>query len=247
VLKNRWALVGLALILGGVLFIDYIAQLLYPSVELGAVSVPDTLSGTHTYNFYKDTSFVGTYTYSVAKVTGAQGIVFAMSSGTSIAFEGKSLILEGLYRFNSGFRPVSYGLNVTEGDEVTYFVCDFKPGAVTTTIRFQGETVDAVTEVREGTLLVENSMPGYWEILLQSVSLERGRRYTLDLFIPQAARVFQVTLFVENDLEQVRVEDRTLECMVVKASELGLAFYVHQGELVQYRDEAQGVAMNKVS
>ena len=246
-MKNRWVLVGLALIIGGVLFIDYIAQLLYPSVELGAVNVPDTLSGTHTYNFYKDTAFVGTYTYSVSKVPRAQGTVFAMSSGTSITFEGKSLTLEGLYRFNSGFRPVSYGLNVTEGGEVTYFVCDFKPGTVTTTVRFQGEIADVVTEVGEGTLLVENSMPGYWEILLQSASLERGRRYTLGLFIPQAARVFQVTLFVENDLEQVRVEDRTLECMVVKASELGLAFYVHQGELVQYRDEAQGVVMNKVS
>ncbi|MFH2111114.1 MAG: hypothetical protein ABIJ47_07645 [Candidatus Bathyarchaeota archaeon] len=246
-MKNRWVLVGLALILGGVVFIDYIAQLLYPSVDLGALSVPDTLSGTHTYNFYKDTAFVGTHTYSVAKVPGAQGTIFAMSSGTFITFEGKSLALEGLYRFNSGFRPVSYGLNVTEGGEVTYFVCDFKPGEVTTTVRFQGETADVVTDIEEGTLLVENSMPGYWEILLQSASLERGRRHTLGLFIPQAARVFQVTLFVENDLEQVRVEDKTLECMVVKASELGLAFYVHQGELVQYRDEAQGVAMNKVS
>ena len=246
-MKNRWVLVGLALILGGVFFIDYIAQFLYPSVELGVVSVPDALSGTHTYNFYKDTAFVGTYTYSIAKVTGAQGIVYAMRSETSITFEDKSLTLEGFYRFNSGFRPVSYGLNVTEGGEVTYFVCDFKPGAVTTTVRFQGETADVVTEMDEGTLLVENSMPGYWEILIKSASLERGRRYTLGLFIPQAARVFQVTLFVENDLEQVRVEDKTLECMVVKASELGLAFYIHQGELVQYRDEAQGVAMNKVS
>jgi len=247
VLKNRWVLVGLALILGGVLFIDYIAQLLYPSMELGTVSVPDTLSGTHTYNFYKDTVLVGTHTYSVTKVTGAQGTVFAMSSGTNITFEGKSLTLEGLYRFNSGFRPVSYGLNVTEGEEVTYFVCDFKPGSITTTVMFQGETADVETEVKEGTMLIENSMPGYWEVLLQSTSLERGRRYTFDIFIPQAARVFHMTLVVEKDLQQVWVEDGTLECVVVKATELGLAFNVHQGELVQYRDDEQGVVINKVS
>ena len=247
-MKNRWVLVGLALILAGVFFIDYVAQLLYPSVELEPVRVPDTLGGAHTYNFYKDTSFVGTYTYSVVKIPGgAQGVVYAMSSVTSITFEGKSLTLEGLYRFNSGFSPVSYGLNVTEGSEITYFVCDIKPGAVTTAVSFQGETVDVVTEVEEGTLLIENSMPGYWEILFQSTSLDRGMRYTFDLFIPQAARVFQVTLVVEKDLEQVRVEDRTLECTVITASELGLSFYVNQGEIVQYRDEDQGVFMNKTS
>jgi hypothetical protein len=247
-LKNRWVLVGLTLILAGVFFIDYVAEFLYPSVELGAVRVPEALGGTNTYNFYKDTSFVGTYTYSVTKIPGgAQGEVYAMSSVTSITFEGKPLTLEGLYRFNSGFSPLSYGLNATEGSGITYYVCDFKPGAVTTSVSFQGETVDVETEVDEGTLLIENSMPGYWEILFQSTSLDRGKRYTFDAFIPQAARVFHVTLVVEKDLEQVQVEDRTLECTVIKASDLGLAFYVYQGELVQYRNEEQGVLMNKVS
>lgn len=247
-MKNRWVLVGLALILAGVFFIDYVAELLYPSVELGLVRVSDTLGGAHTYNFYKDTSFVGTYNYSVAKIPGgAQGVVYAMSSVTSIIFEGKSLTLEGLYKFDSGFNPVSYGLNATEGDEITYYICDFKPGAVTTSVSFQGETVDVEAEVEEGTLLIENSMPGYWEVLFQSTSLDRGKRYTFDVFIPQAARVFHVAIVVEKDLEQVRVEEGTLECTVIKASDLGLAFYVNQGEIVQYRNEEQGVLMNKTS
>ncbi len=247
-MKNRWVLVGLALILAGVFFIDYVAELLYPSVELGLVRVPDTLGGAHTYNFYKDTSFVGTYNYSVAKIPGgAQGVVYAMSSVTSIIFEGKSLTLEGLYKFDSGFNPVSYGLNATEGDEITFYICDFKPGAVTTSVSFQGETVDVEAEVEEGTLLIENSMPGYWEVLFQSTSLDRGKRYTFDVFIPQAARVFHVAIVVEKDLEQVRVEEGTLECTVIKASDLGLAFYVNQGEIVQYRNEEQGVLMNKTS
>jgi hypothetical protein len=248
VLKNRWVLVGLALILAGVFFIDYVAELLYPSFELGSVRVPDALGGAHTYNFYKDTSFVGTYTYSVAKTSGAaQDVVYAMSSVTSITFEGKPLTLEGLYRFNSGFSPVGYGLNATEASGITYYVCDFKPGAVTASVSFQGETIDVETEVEEGTLLIENSMPGYWEILFQSTSLDRGKRYTFDAFIPQAARVFHVTLVVEKDLEQVRVEEGTLECTVIKASDLGLAFYVNQGEIVQYRNEEQGVLMSKTS
>jgi hypothetical protein len=247
-LKNRWVLVGLALIFAGVLFIDYLAEFLYPSVELGAVRVPDTLGGTHTYNFYKDTIFVGTYTYSFTKTPGgAQGEAYSMSSVTNITFEGKPLTLEGLYRFNSGLSPISYGLNATEGGETTYYVCGFKPGSVTTSASFQGEKMDVETEVDEGTLLIENSMPSYWEILFQSTSLDRGKRYTFDAFIPQAAKVFHVTLVVEKDLEQVQVEGRTLECTVIKASDLDLAFYVYQGELVQYRNDEQGVLMNKVS
>jgi hypothetical protein len=174
-------------------------------------------------------------------------VVYAMSSVTSIIFEGKSLTLEGLYKFDSGFNPVSYGLNATEGDEITFYICDFKPGAVTTSVSFQGETVDVEAEVEEGTLLIENSMPGYWEVLFQSTSLDRGKRYTFDVFIPQAARVFHVAIVVEKDLEQVRVEEGTLECTVIKASDLGLAFYVNQGEIVQYRNEEQGVLMNKTS
>jgi hypothetical protein len=248
VLKNRWVLVGLALILGGVIFFDYIIGFLYPSLELGAVSVPETIGGTHSYNYYKDDSLVGNYTYSVVKVHNeAQGDNYIMSSVTSVTFEGKSLTLESLYRFNSGFKPMSYGLNVTQGDDTTYLVCDFNSGEVTTTVRSQGETADTVIDVGENALLVENAMPGYWEVLFQSTALERGGRYTLSLFIPQAAQVSQVTLFVEKAPEQVRVEESTLECTVVKASELGLALYLNGGELVQYRDDSQGVIMNKVS
>jgi hypothetical protein len=247
-LRNRWVLVSLALILGGVLFIDYLSELLYPSTALGAITVPETVGGAKTYKFYKDTSLVGTYNYTVVKApNGAQGNVYAMSSEIYITYEGKSITLEGLYRFDLSFRPVSYGLNVTQGDEMTYFVCDFRPGEVITTIRLRDETFEATTEIEDGTLLVENSMPGYWDVLLQSTSVQPGRRYTFNVFIPQAGRVFQLTLVVEKNLEQINVEGSVLECTVVKASEIGLAFYLHQGTLVQYRDDEQGVIINKVT
>jgi hypothetical protein len=245
-LKNRWVLAGLAIILCGVLFIDYIAELLYPSTVLGDVKITESLIGTKIFNFYKDGFLVGTYTYTFDKISGGAEDIFAMNSETSITYGNSSITLEGLYRSDSGFRPISYGLNVTHEDDITYFICNFKPGEVTTIVSFQGEMLESVTELQEDTLLVENSMPGYWDVILQSTFLERGRRYTSSMFIPQAGKVHQITLVVEENLQQVRVENSTLECTVVKASELGLAFYIHDGTLVQYRDDDQGVVINKV-
>ena len=242
----KYLLLGLAAIVAGSILLDRYAEILYPMVDLGPIDVSGLTAGEeHLFDFYKDDSLVGSYAYSVVEAGSGQG-AYAVRHETEVRYEGRLILLEGLYRFGSSYLPQGYSLNVTTDTGTESISCSFSPGLVNVTLVFEGEANVLTQELPEGAILVENSMPGYWEILFRSTTFERGKRYTVDAFVPQAGRSIPMTLVVERDLRQSRVGDRLLECTVIKESDLGLTFYIYGGELVQYQDEAQGVLLRKV-
>ena len=242
-------LIGLVAIIAGSMLIDYYAELLYPLVELGELTVPDLQVGDSSrFEFFKEDTMVGSYTYSIVEVDDlGPGKTYTTRHVTEVNYSGESIQLEGLYRFDSSYRPLGYSLNATIDEDVQTISCSFNPGSVTITVVSQGASTDLTLELPDGAILVENSMPGYWELLFQSSTFERGMRYSVDALVPQAGRVTPLTLVVEKDLSQARVGDQVLECTVIKEADHGLTFYIYGGEVVQYRDEAQGVLLRKVS
>gem|GEM_PF-1393149 len=240
-------LVGLAAIIAGSILLDQYAELLYPMVDLGPISVYDLAVGeAHGFEFFKDDSLVGGYTYRVVEADSGSG-AYAVRHRTEVSYEGKSILLEGLYRFDASYMPQLYSLNATTDTGTQTISCSFSSGLVTISLAFEGTTDVLTQEIPGGAILVENSMPGYWEMLFRSATFERGKRYSVDVFVPQAGRSITLSLVVEKNLRQTRVGDRVLECTVIKGSDLGLTFYIYGGELVQYQDEAQGVLLRKVS
>ena len=101
-------------------------------------------------------------------------------------------------------------------------------------------------QVAEGTLLIENQMPGYWEILFQSTTLTPGKRYVVDAFIPQRGSAARLTLTVDRRTSTVRYDGVELDCKVVREADTGLVFYLYDGELIQYRDDTNGVTLTKI-
>jgi hypothetical protein len=248
-LNKKILLIGLVAIIAGSMLIDYYADLLYPLVELGELTVPDLEVGESSrFDFFKDDSMVGSYTYSIVEVDelGA-GKTYTTRHMTEVSYGGESILLEGLYRFDSSYKPIWYSLNATTDEGVQTIMCSFNPGSVTISLTYQGTTTELTQELPEGAVLVENSMPGYWELLFRSTTFEHGKRYSVDALVPQAGRVVHLTLVVEKDLSQERVGDQVLECTVIKDADYSLTFYIYNGEFVQYRDEAQGVLLRKVS
>jgi len=88
-------------------------------------------------------------------------------------------------------------------------------------------------------------MPGYWEILFQSSTLMPGKRYVVDAFIPQLGAVVGLTLTVDRGTSTVRQDGVELDCTVVREADRGLVFFLYGGELIQYRDDENGVTMMK--
>ena len=244
-MRREYILVGVALIFGATIFIQYFAERLYPVEEMVVEALPEFEEGVvQVYVFYKEGEEVGTYRYSVAGGGGPGA--YAMRSTTEVSYGGDSLRLDGLYVFDEGLRPVSYSLNASEGGETSRIASSFGPDTITTRAEAMGESIELTEPTAENLYLVENAMPGYWEVLLQSMSLEPGKRHQASVFIPQMGRVVKITLVVNRGASTLRVGERTLECTVIKEAGLSLVFYLCGGELVEYRDEAQGVTLRKI-
>jgi len=246
-LNWKYLLLGVAVIIAGSIVIDQYAELLYPMVDLGPVDVQGLVVGEpQSFDFFKDGAYVGSYTYSVVDIDPQTGNYEARHS-TEVSYKGTSITLDGLYRFDGSYRPQGYLLNATTGTGKESIQCSFSPGTVTITLTGGGETNVLTQEIPEGALLVENSMPGYWEMLFQSATFERGKRYSASVFVPQAGGVKTLSLVVERDLRQSRIGDQLLDCTIIKESNLGLTFYIYGGELIQYQDEAQEVLLRKTT
>ena len=245
-MRRQWIVAGIVLILGASVLVELYLNRLYPETGI-EITLPELQVGIeHVYTFNREGQQVGTHSYIVAgREGGGASAEYTMISTTDITYEGKSLLLRGEYGFDRLYRPLGYALNATDEDKHTRLRAAFTQGEVEITLDSDGQVMELTEQIAEGTLLIENQMPGYWEILFQSSTLMPGKRYMVDAFIPQLGAVIRLTLTVDRETSKVRHEDMELDCKVVREADQGLIFYLYGGELIQYRDDANGVTMMK--
>lgn len=231
----------MALILGVTFFVELYLDRVYPETQVEVV-LPELQPGMeHVYSFYKDGERVGTYSYTVT----GDASPYSMTSTTNLTYMGERLLLQGKYVFDSRYRPLSYEFNATVENKQTTIQATFAGGIVTLTVGSDGESVELTDPVPETAILIENQMPGYWEILFQSTALTPGKRYVVYAYIPQLGSTAKLTLTMDDETATVSHGGADLECSVVREADTGLLFHLYGGELIQYRDDANGVTMTK--
>ena len=242
-MKRIYIVAGIILIFGATYVIEYYANSQFSTQELVVSGISGYERGTvQAYNYLKDGEQVGIYTYMVDE----SGDDFIMTSETIVTSGGRDLELEVVYTFDNSYSPKYYALTVTDSEEVTEMVTTESNGNITTSVTFQDVTVNLTNEYVDGMFLIEYSMPGFWEVLFNSFELERGVKYTASIYVPQAAMVFDVDLVVSKQDQLIWVGDERLECTVIGEADLGLSFYMYEGELVEMRSESQGLVLQKV-
>ncbi len=247
--RQKWILIAIGAIIGSTFLIDYFVSTKYPEELLVITRIPDLKVGTeYTYIFFRNEENLGNHSYSIKnKNQSGSSTTYTIDTSINLISEGKTLDLSGRYTFNQDFTPIHYQLNASEHGDITIITCEFNNGRVNTSVDVQGEVITMSEEIKPDTLLIENTMPAYWEILFQSTSLKQGRRYKAEVFIPQANRVVSISLFVDTKKIQVDLGEETVEATVVKLSDLNLIFYLYRDELIVYRDDAQGLLLRKVT
>jgi hypothetical protein len=169
-----------------------------------------------------------------------------MTGKTDVTSEEGRLQLTAEYIFDDSFKPEGYTLMVLNNNETTEISTEFSPVEIITYVTYQGVTLNITEDYIDGILLIENNMPGFWEILLNSITLERGVKYSGNIYIPQGATVFPINLVVNRKPQNVWIDGEQLSCTVVNEADLDLSFYIYERELVQVRNDSQDVWFQKV-
>lgn len=223
--------------------IEYYTDQRFPEVEVNVKTLPDYATGvTSTFSFVREGSKVGTYSYDVEKTD----VGYVVVSETQVEFEEKSTLIQGTYTFGATMNPLDYSLQIDSAGEPTEIVCTFTDNQVITTVNFENKTVDIEAELPENVVLVENNMPGYWELLLQTVDLEPGKRYILQVFVPQVANVVSVTLTVDKNPVKLNIDGVEYECQRIREIDLHYAFFLFDGQLLEFRDDGQDIRFQKI-
>ena len=223
--------------------IEYYTDQLIPEVEVNIQTLPDYTTGvTSAFSFMRQGSNVGTYSYNVEKT----GVGYVVMSETRVEFEEKSTTLQSNYTFGATLNPLDYSLHIDSSGESTEIICSFTENQVITTVNFENKTVDIEAELPENVVLVENNMPGHWELLLQTVDLEPGNRYIIHVFVPQVANVVSVTLTVDKNPVKLNIDSVEYECQRIREIDLQYAFFLYEEQLLEFRDEGQDILFQKM-
>lgn len=242
-MKRIYLVAGIILIFGATYAIEYYANSQFSTQELVVSGISGIeLGAVQSFNYLKDDEHVGTYSYTVEE----SGDDFIMRSETVVTSGGRDLELDVVYTFDNAYSPQYYTLTATSNGEVTEIATTVSDGIITTSVTSAGVSVDLADEYVDGMFLIENNMPGFWEVLFNSAEFERGVKYTASVYVPQAAAVFDVDLVVSKQDKLIWVGDERLECKVIGEANQGISFYMYEGELVEMRIESQGIALKKV-
>ena len=243
-MKRIHVVLGIVLILASTFAIEYYTKSRYPTTDLVMIGVPELQVGeTNEYVCLKELNPVGTYRYTI---TDKSDGIYSMESLTDVSIEGKRLLLSSSFTFDEDYNPINYQLMADQGGDTNEFEVTFTEGNVTSVVILGDQSITLSEEFPEGAIMVENNMPGFWEILLQSARFEQGKRYAAQAYIPQGGTMFDLEFYVSEGTRTITVDNVAMDCTLIQESTLSLSFYMYNGELVQMKDTNQDLIFQRV-
>ena len=243
-MKRIHAVIGILLILGATFAIEWYTDNRFPTQDMVITGVPELeLGTTHTYSYTHEMDQVGTYTYTITELNDNE---YTMVSVTDVTSEGKRLLLTSRYVFDLLYKPVDYSLTVDQEGEINQIDVTVTDTEIISEITFLNETVTLNDDYTEDILLTENNMPGFWELLILSSEMETGKRYALEVYIPQGGTTFELEFYVNPNPQNVNVDGEQLSCTVIQESTLDLRFYINEDRMVQMRNDDQDLTFTLI-
>jgi len=244
-LDRKWVYITFFAIIGGLLAAEFLSTVLWPIFDYNPTELTGLEVGaTYIYRYVKDGEDVGSYEYVVEGMGVVQGTVtYSVRSRTNISYQDKDFYLESLLRVSSALSPLSYSLNGTVAGDEVQITCTLQGSSVTESGRLGNETSTTEIELQPNTPLADNNMPGHWELIFRSFSYEQGKRYRLNVFMPQMGGVVAMELNFDTGLQTVTIDGVSYGCVQVREMNSDLWFYLYQGALIKYVNNQQGVTL----
>lgn len=242
-MKPITLIAAIVLIFAATFAFEYYANSQFDEAELEINGVLEFETGvSHEFSYIKEEVVVGSYTYSVVE----QGDGYLLTSESEVSSEEDTIRLNAEYSFSDSLEPDGYDLIVLTNEDRTDIRSEIIGDEVITYVTYEGVTLNITDDYLDGLLFIEPNMPGFWEVLFSSTTLEGGVKYSSNIYVPQGAVIVPINLVVNRDPQTVRVGDEMLPCTVVKEADLDLSFYIFEGDLVQMRSDSLNLIFQKV-
>jgi len=197
-------------------------------------------------DYYKDGENIGTYTSTVEVKNQTLGeITYTISSKTDLIYQEKHQTVDTILTITDRMRLLDYKVSASINDISSTTTVTMKGSNANVTNTFMGDTITLNVNVPENTIVMDHSQPAHWELLVRSFNFELGKRYRVNVFIPQTASIHSWELGADQNLQTISIGGVSYTCLVVRQADMDIQFYVSNGALIRYRDQINNIVIEK--
>ncbi len=245
-MNNRDVLILGALIIVGAVAVELYSNFSNPFIDYAPTGYTNLLTGSpQVFNYYKDGELIGTYTYDLSTQTSGSSTQYLLDTSVNITYQFNHLTVTTNHSFLSevshlGY-TIHYGLNTTK----TTLQCVFVGDNVNIMTNTGGKNQTISVALPSNTVLIDNNDPAHWELLSKSFNAMEGSKYHVNAFVPQGAIVQQFEYGVDTAHQFVSIGSKSYECVVAREPNFEITLYFYNGDLIQFRNDADNVLIVK--
>jgi hypothetical protein len=245
-MRNRDIIIVAALILAGAIGIELYTNFTTTLLDYAPTGFTSLiLDAPQVFDYYKDGTLIGTYTYTLTSVATGADTTYALKTTVDATYQEKHLTVNSTYRLRGAATPVSYEVDfaldgVTSKLETTYTGGN---AVIDTSTAGANDTFTVPTPA--GTVTIDNNNPAQWELLMKSFTAQAGKRYRVSALVPQGAVVQSVEYGVDTNRQFVTIGGKSYECVVAREPNYQISLYFYRGDLIQYKNDIDGIIIVK--
>jgi hypothetical protein len=245
-LKNRNIIILAALILGGVVALEIYTDITNPYIDYEpGTFTPSNLGATQVFSYYKDGVLIGNYSYRLDSMKTGSNTIFTLNSTVNVVYQGSQLNVDTSYRFRDAVTPLGYSVNFDLSGNQSNLRCTFQQGSVDISSSSQGKNQTVGIDTQTNTVLIDNNNPAHWELFDKSFNPEPGKKYNVNVLVPQQAGITAMQFGVGTNTQDIKIGSKTYNCTVASEPDLSVTLYFYQGNLIEYKNDQDGLIIVK--
>ncbi|MCX6649211.1 MAG: hypothetical protein NTV61_07465 [Candidatus Bathyarchaeota archaeon] len=245
-MNNRDIIVLGAIILVGAIAVELYTNFANPFIDYAPGTFTSLLTDTpQRFGYYKDGALIGTYTYTLTPQTGNSQTLYTLTTTIDATYQGSQLSLNTTHRFLGETKHVEYTVDTDIAGAKSRVECVFLGATAGVLTTSQGKNQTVAVTLPSNTVIIDNNDAAHWELLMKSFSAEAGKKYSVNVLVPQGAAVKTIEFGVDTAHQFVNIGSKSYECVVAREPNYEITLYFYQGNLIQYKNDVDGILIVK--
>jgi hypothetical protein len=153
--------------------------------------------------------------------------------------------LNTTHRFLGATNHVEYTVDTDLAGQESNVECAFLGNTAGIYTESQGRNQTTTVTLQPNTVIIDNNDPAHWELFTNSFAPEAGKKYRVNVLIPQAAVIQTIEFGVDTSHQFVNIGTQSYECVVAREPNYEITLYFYEGNLIQYKNDPDAIVIVK--